>query len=197
MEIIDKKEFAAVALNADDKSFLLYIAALAKPMTMPIYSSCQAKVALLTSEETRISTEYSDFSNVFSLDSAVELLEHTKINDHPLNPLDNKQPPYSLIYSLELIELETLKTYIKVILANSFIRLFKFLTNAPILFVQKKDGSFCLYVNNQELNNLTMKNRYPLPLISKLLDCLGYAKHFTHLNLTNAYYQMRIRDNDK
>ena len=41
IEIIDKKEFAAAALNADDKTFVVHIAALAEPTTIPIYPSCQ------------------------------------------------------------------------------------------------------------------------------------------------------------
>ena len=77
---------------------------------MPINSSYQAQVAPLTSEETGIFAEYSKFSNIFLLDPMVNLPEHTRINHHSINLLDDKQPPYSPIYSLEPIELETLKT---------------------------------------------------------------------------------------
>ena len=130
---------------------------------------------MLTSEETGILAEYSDFSNVFSSDSAAELLEHTGIDDHPINLLDNKQPSYGLIYSLEPVELETLKMYIEAKLASGFIRSSKFPAGALILFVRKKDGSLHLCVDYRRLNNLTMKNRYPLPLIGKSLDCLVRA----------------------
>ena len=54
VEIIDKREFVAAALNTDNETFVVYIAALAEPMTMPIYSFCQAQVTALTSEETEI-----------------------------------------------------------------------------------------------------------------------------------------------
>ena len=47
------------------------------------------------------------------------------------------------------------------------------------------------------LNTLTIKNRYPLPLIGESLDRLGRAKRFTHLDLTNAYHRMRIREGDE
>ena len=103
VEIIDKREFAVAALNADNDIFVVYVVALAELTTIPIYSSCQAQVALLTSEETKISAKYSDFYNVFSSDSAAKLLEHT--NDPFINLLDNKQPPYDLIYSLRLVDL--------------------------------------------------------------------------------------------
>ena len=97
VEIIDKREFAAAALNADDETFVVHVAALAEPTTMPIHPSRQAQVAALTSEETGIPTEYSDFSDVFSSDSAAELPEYTGTNDHLINLLDDKQPPYGLI----------------------------------------------------------------------------------------------------
>ena len=197
VQIIDKREFAAATLNADDEIFVVHIAALGEPTTMPIYPSCQAQVSALMSEETGILTEYSDFSNVFFLDSAAELPEHTRINDHPINLLDDKQTPYDPIYSLGPVELETLKTYIKANLASSFIRSSKSPAGASISFIQKKNGSLYLYVDYRGLNNLTIKNHYLLPLIGKLLDCLGCTNRFTQLDLTNAYYQMRIWEGDE
>lgn len=68
---------------------------------------------------------------------------------------------------------------------------------SPILFVRKPDGSFRLYVDYLGLNNLTIKNRYPLPLIVESLNRLRRAKHFTQLDLTNAYHRMRIKEGDK
>ena len=192
MKIIDKKEFVAALLNVEDETFVLHVAALVELTTMPIYSSRQAQVVLLTSKKTGILAKYSNFSNVFSSDSAAELPEQTGINNHSINLLDDKQSSYGLIFSLGLIELEMLKTYIKTNLASSFIRPFKSLAGATILFVWKKNTSLHLYIDYQGFNNLIIKNRYLLLLIGKSLDCLGCAKHFTQLNLTNAYHRMRI-----
>ena len=77
------------------------------------------------------------------------------------------------------MELEILKTYIKTHLKTGFIRPFKSPASTPILFNKKLDGSFCLCVNYRDLNNLTIKNQYLLPLINESLDQLGYAKRFT------------------
>ena len=147
VEIIDKREFGAAALNVNNETFVVHGAALAEPTIMSIHPSCQAQVAALTSKKTGIFAEYSDFSNIFSSDFAVELPKHIGINDHPVNLLDNKQLFYSPIYSLGTIELENLKTYIKANLASSFIRPSKFLAGAAILFVRKKDSNLCLCVN--------------------------------------------------
>ena len=196
VKIIDKREFAVAALNADNETFVVHIAALAESTTMPIYSSRQAQVAMLTSEETGIHVEYCDFSNVLSSDSAAELSEYTGINDHPINLLDDKQPPYGPIYSLGPVELEILKTYIETNLASSFIRPSRSPAGALIPFIWKKNSSLCLCVDYRRLNNLTIKNRYLLPLIGESLDHLGRAKRFTQLDLINAYYRMRIRKGD-
>ena len=97
VKIIDKSKFVATALNKNNETFVVHVVALAKPTTMPIYFFCQVQVAMLMSERTRILAEYFEFSNVFSSDSAAELLEHTRINDYLINLLDNKQPPYDPI----------------------------------------------------------------------------------------------------
>ena len=125
------------------------------------------------------------------------LPERTKLNEHAINFENNKQPPYGLIYSLGPVELETLKIYIKTHLKTGFIQPSKSLASAPILFDKKLDDSLRLYIDYQGFNNLTIKNRYPLPLIGELLDRLGWAKRFTQLDLTSAYHRMRIKEGDE
>ena len=144
VKIINKRGFVAAVLNVDNKTFVVYIASLAKPMTIPIQPFCQAQVASLMSKEIGTPAEYSKFSNIFSLDSTVELSKYIKINYHPINLLNDKQPSYCLIYSLRPVELKTLKTYIEDNLASSFITPSKTLANISILFVQKKNSSLRL-----------------------------------------------------
>ena len=135
MEIIDKKKFVVVVPNVDKEIFVVHIAVLVESTIMPIYLFRQVEVAALTSEETEIHNEYFDFSNVFSSDSVAELPEHTRINDHLINLLDNKQPPYGPIYSLGPVELKMLKTYIEANLASGFIRPSKSSTGTLIPFI--------------------------------------------------------------
>ena len=77
------------------------------------------------------------------------------------------------------MELETLKTYIKTHLKTGFIQPSKSSAGTLILFDKKPDGNLWSCVNYQGLNNLTIKNQYPLPLIGEALDQLGRAKQFT------------------
>ena len=157
------------------------------------------QIAALVANEapTPIPIEYSDFVNVFSLKLTLELPEHIGINDYAIKLVDDWQPPYGPIYSLEPVELETLKTYIETNLKNGFIRPSKSPAGAPILFDKKPDGSLRLCVDYRGLNNLTIKNQYPLPLVGESLDWLGRARRFIQLDLTSAYHRMRIRERDE
>ena len=96
---------------------------------------------------TKIPTKYSDFVDIFSPDLAFKLPKHTGINNHAIELVDGQQPPYGPIYSLEPVELETLKAYIETNLANDFIKLCKSPAGAPILFNQKSNGFFLLCVD--------------------------------------------------
>ena len=145
----------------------------------------------------KVPAKYLDFADVFSPDLASELPKQTGINDHAIELVEGQQPPYGPIYSLEPVELETLKAYIEINLANEFIRPSMFPAGAPILFDRKSDGSLRLCVDYWGLNKLTIKDQYPLPLIGELLDRLWRAKWFTQLDLTSEYHRMRIRKGDK
>ena len=81
-----------------------------------------------------------------------------KINNHAIKVMDNWQSPYGLIYNLAHVKLETLKTYIKNYLINSFIKSSKFPIRAPIFFDKKSNGNIRLYIDYYNLNNLIIKN---------------------------------------
>lgn len=83
--------------------------------------------------------------------------------------------------------------YIEENLKKGFIRHSKSPAGAPIFFVKKKDGSLRPCVDYRKLNEMTVQNRYPLPLISELLDCLSGAKIFTKIDLRGAYNLVRIK----
>ena len=127
---------------------------------------------------TKVLSEYADYTDVFSFDLIRELRKNTNINKHAIELQDSKQPLYRPIYSLELMELKTLKTYIKIHLKIGLIWPFKSPAGASIL-CEKLDESFYLCVDYQRLNDLTIKNWYPLPLIDEALNQLDRAKQFT------------------
>lgn len=125
------------------------------------------------------------------------LVEPIKLNKHTIQLERDKQSLYEPIHSLSLVELETLKTQIETYLIIGFIQPSKSLAGAPISFDKKPDDSFYFFVDYQGLNNLTIKNKYPLHMIGKLLNQLRWENKFTQLNLTSHFHQIRIKENTK
>ena len=176
VEIIDRKEFAKIALDEHIEAFVVHITSL---LTMAIHPAWKAQIALLIAKKVQIPSKYSDFSDVFLEKKVLVLLVVTDLYQHAIKLQKSQQQPYGLIHSLGSVKLEKLKTCIKINLANSFFWPLKSLTSVPILFVGKLDSSLRLCIDYWGLNHLTIKNRYLLPLISKSLDQLGRAKRFT------------------
>ena len=132
----------------------------------------------------RVPIAYKEYLHLFSKSKAEQLLPH-HLTDYAIEfeASSRGRLPYGRIYSLSETELKTLKTYIEVNLRNGFIQRSSSATAAPILFVKKKDGALRLCVDYRVLNKITIKNRYPIPLISEMLDRVGRATYFTKLDL--------------
>ena len=67
---------------------------------------------------------------------------------------------------------------------------------SPVLLVEKKDGSLRMVVDYRGLNEVTIKNKYPLPMINDLFDRLQGAKVFSKIDLRSGYHQLKIREQD-
>ena len=60
------------------------------------------------------------------------------------------------------------------------------------MFMKKKDGILCMCIDYRSLNEVTIKNKYPLPRINDLFDQLKGAKYFSKIDLRSCYYQLKI-----
>ena len=83
------------------------------------------------------------------------------------------------------------------LLEAGFIRPSKAPFGALVLFQKKHDGSLRLCVNYRALNKVTVRNKYPIPLVADLFDQLGRAKYFSKLDLRSGYHQVRIAEGDE
>ena len=149
-----KKKFALAALDLEHETYVVHVRsvssnALPSSSLLDVHPSRRPQISGLIVEKasTKVLAKYSDFVDVISPDLASKLSEYTRINDYTIELVKGQQPPYGPIYSLEPVELETLKAYIETNLANGFIRPSKSPAGAPILFDRKSNGSLWLYVD--------------------------------------------------
>jgi len=101
------------------------------------------------------------------------------------------------IYAVSYDQLEELHRYIKQNEDHGWIGRVKSGRASPIMFVKKRDGKLRLCANYRALNEVTKKDRDPLPLISEALDRLEGAKYFTKLDIKDAYHNIRIREGEE
>jgi hypothetical protein len=132
--------------------------------------------------EKKVLKEYHNYADVFSAGEA-EILPPHRPYDHQIDTIDNQEPPFGKIYNMSTNELEALKSYIDEMLGKGFIRSSNSPAGAPVLFVKKKNGTLRLCVDYRALNQITIKNRYPLPLAGDLMDRLSRAKIYSKIDL--------------
>nr|GEX89512.1 putative reverse transcriptase domain, ribonuclease H-like domain, aspartic peptidase domain protein [Tanacetum cinerariifolium] len=94
-------------------------------------------------------------------------------------------------YRLAPSEIKELSDQLQELFDKGFIRPSSSPFRAPVLFVKKKDGSFRMCIDYQELNKLTVKNRYPLPRIDDLFDQLQGSSIYSNIDLSDYDYEIR------
>ena len=94
------------------------------------------------------------------------------------------------------IELQEHRVQLQELLDKGFIRPSTSPWGAPVLFAKKKDKTLRLCIDYQQLNRVTIKNRYPLPRIDDLFDQLRGARVYSKIDLRTGYHQLRVRDTD-
>jgi hypothetical protein len=99
-------------------------------------------------------------------------------------------------YRIDVKDLAELKKQIEELLSKGFMRPSSSPWGAPTLFVDKKDGSRRLCIDYRSLNEVTIKNKYPLPRIEDLFDQMRGAKVFSKIDLRSGYHQLKIRMED-
>jgi hypothetical protein len=99
-------------------------------------------------------------------------------------------------YRVSRPELVELKKHIDELLEKGYIRPSTSPWAAPVLFMEKKDGTKRMCIDYRSLNEVTVKNKYPLPRIEDLFDQLRGVDVFSKIDLRSGYHQLRIRSSD-
>jgi hypothetical protein len=101
-------------------------------------------------------------------------------------------PIYKTPFRMTTPELAELKEHVKELLEKGFICPISSLWGAPMIFVLKKDGTQRFCVDYRALNEVTIKNKYPLPRIDDLFDQLHGACVFSKIDLRSGYHQLKV-----
>jgi len=156
----------------------------------------QAEQDIPPEELKTIPQEYRRHLKVFSEKAAAHLPP-----DRPWNHAIELKPnaPASIrgrIYPLTQLENEALEKHIKEQEAKGYIRPSKSPYAAPFFFIKKKSGELRPIYDYRELNKWTVKNHYPLPLISELIYRLRGCNLFTKFDIRNGYHNLKIKPED-
>ena len=120
-----------------------------------------------------------------------------KVWDHVINLRDDFRASKTRVYPLSRNEKEKVQKFVDEHLKKRYIRPSKSPQMLWVFFVSKKDGGKQMVMDYRRLNKQTIKNNYPLPVITDLVDSMGNKSVFTKIDLQWGYNNVRIKEGDK
>ena len=143
-----------------------------------------------------IPKEYLDLLEAFNEDRAEVLPEH-RVYDCSIDLKPNATLYYGPVYPTTPTERQIIKEYVDDMERKGFIRRSRSPAGYPILVHDKKDGGSRICVDYRKLNDQTIKNAYPIPLVLSVFESMKGAQYFTKLDLKSAYNLIRIKEGDE
>ena len=144
-----------------------------------------------------IPPQYRHHLSVFSEEESHRLPGH-KPWDHAIDLIPGSNTAIrTKVYPMSANEQEELQRFLEENLAKGYIRPSKSPLSSPVFFIKKKDGKLRFVQDYRKLNEITVKNRYPLPLVSDIVGRLKGARYFTEFDVRWGYNNVRIKDGDE
>jgi len=145
----------------------------------------------------KVPTEFRPYLVIMGKEVAEALPVHRPYNCQ-INLQEGSTPPWRPIYPLSEEELQVLREWLKEMERTGKIRRSTSSAGSPILFVPKPHGrGLRLCVDYRALNQITIPNRYPLPLMQELQDRVQGAQWFTTMDLKNGFHLICVREGDE
>ncbi|KAF9802637.1 hypothetical protein IEO21_09853 [Rhodonia placenta] len=161
-----------------------------------LFAEEEIKKKVIKTTEESVPKQYHEFLKVFSKEAS-ERLPERKPYDHAIELVPGYSMFHSKVYPLSNNEQEELDKFLKEQLAKGYIRELKSPISSPFFFFKKKEGTLQPMQDYRRLNAITIKNRYPLPLIAKMVDKLRGATLFTKFDVQWGYNNIRIKAGDE
>ena len=200
ISICSAKEFAQLAMTAQKKNGETYVALLYELLVDEIKFRREFRRSVrceaLEVDESELSNFINDLMKAFSKIASDSLNTHDQV-EHLIDLVNDKIPKSSPIYNMSQNEFAIIRKYLESAQRKKWIRFSIAQCEAFVLFVKKSDEGLRLCVNYRSLNELTVKNTYFLSLLFEILKRFAHAKHFTKIDIRNAYHRIRIRKNDE
>ena len=161
---------------------------------------CRATIEARSMEkktpEELVPLTFHDYLTVFE-QTASEWMLVRKPWDYAIDLKPGFQPKKGKIYPLSPDKQKEVQDFLSAQLEKGYIRPSKSPQTSLVFFIAKKDGKKRMVQDYCHINDWTVKNNYPLPLISELVDKVGSAKVFTKLDLRWGYNNVRIKEGDE
>ena len=200
ISICSTKEFASLAIlaqNEDEETYValsyeLLVGEIEPPRSHRRPVRCEA----LKVEEPELLEFIKNLMNAFFEILSDSLNTHNQVK-HAINLKNEQMPKFESIYNMSQDELAIIREYLENAQQKQWIRSSTAQCEASVLFVKKFDNSLRLCVDYRGLNEVIIKNNYPLSLLSETLKRFAHTKHFTKIDIRNTYHRIRIRKSDE
>ncbi|UYV67705.1 hypothetical protein LAZ67_5001654, partial [Cordylochernes scorpioides] len=123
-------------------------------------------------------------------------LGRTNLAKHRIDTEDAK-PIKHKPYRVSAKERDIIKEQIDEMLTEGIIRPSSSPWSFPVILVKKRDGKYRFCVDYRKLNNVTVKDVYPIPRIDEVMDTLQGSTHFSAIDLRSGYWQVEVEERDK
>ena len=117
--------------------------------------------------------------------------------DHAIPILPHAIPVNCKPYRYSPLHKDEIERQVRELLAAGLITTSTSPYASPVLLVQKKDGSWRFCVDYRRLNDITIKNRFPMPLVDEILDELAGTSYFSKLDMRSGYHQVRMKKGEE
>jgi hypothetical protein len=201
-EVLDEEEHLNRPTNASDEVLLEYLGMenelwinSKENLATKLASEANQKKPDLTPEQL-VPREYHDYLDIFDEDKANQFLDRRPW-DHKIEMKSGFEPKSFKTYNLTPEEQVELDKFLKENLDKGYIKPSQSPMASPFFFLKKKDGKLRPCQDYRYLNDWTVKNAYPLPLISEIMDKIKGAKFFTKFDVRWGYNNVRIKAEDQ